>query len=177
MVKKKITVSTDNSSWKAPKRKKSRKPMSDEQKAAASERLAKVREARAASDPSYGKSNLHESLWDLPKDHQLHPDKIKVWIKTQKELAKTERAQVKQNIKGAIARLADHEGYVRNMSSYLKHGDWIDMFYGEYQEKRIRNRCVALGYYWYGPNIGQPKRDVGTFYPDLNMVWESGMVE
>lgn len=62
MVKKKITVSTDNSSWKAPKRKKSRKPMSDEQRAAASERLAKVREARAASDPSYGKSNLHESL-------------------------------------------------------------------------------------------------------------------
>jgi len=177
MVKKKITVSTDNSSWKAPKRKKSRKPMSDEQRAAASERLAKVREARAASDPSYGKTGIHESLWDLPKDHQLHPDKIKVWVKTQKELAKTERAQVKQNIKGAIARLADHEGYVRNMSSYLKHGDWCSMFYGEYQEKRIRNRCVALGYYWYGPNIGQPKRDVGTFYPDLGMVWESDMTE
>jgi len=24
---------------------------------------------------------------------------------------------------------------------------------------------------------GQPKRDVGTFYPDLGLVWESGMVE
>jgi hypothetical protein len=49
------------------------------------------------------------------------------------------------------------------------------MFYGEYQEKKIRSRNVALGYYWYGPNIGKPKRDVGTFYPDLGMVWEKDM--
>ena len=174
---KKIKVQTDNSKWVAPKRKKKRKPMSEEQKAAAVERLAKAREKKAAADPSYGKSGVHESLWDLPKDHQLHPDKIKVWIKTQTDLARAERAQVKQNVKGAIAKLADHEGYVRHMKSYLKHGDWTDMFYGEYQEKKIRARCRALGYYWYGPKIGQPKRDVGTFYPDLGMVWEQGMEE
>ena len=108
---------------------------------------------------------------------QLHPDKIKVWIKTQGELARTERAQVKQNIKGAIAKLASHEGYVRHMKSYLKHGDWIDMFYGEYQEKKIRGRCRALGYYWTGPNKGKAKRDVGTFYPDLGMTWEQDMTE
>jgi uncharacterized short protein YbdD (DUF466 family) len=177
MVKKKITATTDNSKWAAPKTRKKRKPMSEEQKTAAVERLAKAREKKAAADPSYGKSNLHESLWDLAKDHQLHPDRIRVWIRTQSELAKTERALVKQNIKGAIAKLADHEGYVRQMKSYLKHGDWSSMMYGEYQEKKIRNRCVALGYYWYGPNIGKPKRDVGTFYPDLGAIWESDMVE
>ena len=177
MVKKKITVSTDNSSWKAPKKRKTRKPMSEEQRIAASDRLAKVREKRATDDPSYGKSGINGSLWDLPKDHQLHPDKIKVWIKTQHDLARVEKSQVKQNIKGAIAKLADHEGYVRDMKSYLKHGDWICDFYGEYREKKIRKRCVALGYYWHGPNSGQPKRDVGTFYPDLNVVWESGMEE
>ena len=175
--KKNIRVETDNSDWKAPKFRKPRKPMSEEQRVAAAERLAKVREKKAAADPSYGKSGYHESLWDLPKDHQLHPDKIKVWIKTQSELARVERAQVKQNVKGAIAKLASHDGYIRHMKSYLKHGDWVDMFYGEYQEKKIRNRCVALGYYWTGPNKGQPKRDVGTFYPDLGMVWEKGMTE
>ena len=174
---KKIKVQTDNSKWVAPKRKKKRKPMSEEQKAAAVERLAKAREKKAAADPSYGKSGVHESLWDLPKDHQLHPDKIKVWIKTQTDLARAERAQVKQNVKGAIAKLADHEGYVRHMKSYLKHGDWTDMFSGEYQEKKIRGRCVALGYYWTGPKKGIAKRDVGTFYPDLGMVWEQGMEE
>lgn len=173
----KIKVETDNSSWKLPKKRKKRKPMSEEQRIAAAERLERAREKRKEKNPSYGKGNINKSLWDLPTDHQLHPDKIKVWIKTQKELASTERAQVKQNVKGAIARLADHEGYVRNMLSYLKHGDWCSMFYGEYQEKKIRNRCAALGYYWYGPNIGKPKRDVGTFYPDLNVVWEKEMEE
>jgi uncharacterized short protein YbdD (DUF466 family) len=177
MAKKKITSLTDNSKWIAPKIRKKRKPMTDEQKVAASERLAKAREVRAAKNPDYGKGSFHESLRDLPDTHQLHPNKIKKWIKTQKELAATERAQVKQNIKGAIAKLADHDAYVRQMQSYLKHGDWICMFYGEYQEKRIRSRCVKLGYYWYGPNIGKPKRDVGTFYPDLGMTWEEGMTE
>ena len=177
MVKKKITSLTDNSEWKAPKTRKKRKPMSDEQKVAASERLAKAREVRAAKNPDYGKGNFHESLRNLSVDHQLHPDKVKKWMKTQKELAASERGNVKKDIKGAIAKLADHEGYVRQMQSYLKHGDWTCMFYGEYQEKKIRSRCVALGYYWYGPNKGKPKRDDGTFYPDLGAVWEQGMVE
>tara|TARA_R100001369_G_scaffold46978_2_gene73422 strand:+ start:544 stop:1077 length:534 start_codon:yes stop_codon:yes gene_type:complete len=177
MAKKRITSITDNSKWVAPKVRKKRKPMTDEQKAAASERLAKAREVRAAKNPDYGKGSFHESLRDLPTDHQLHPDKVKKWMKTQKELAAVERAGVKKDIKGAIARLADHEGYVREMQGYLKHGDWTCMFYGEYQEKKIRSRNVALGYHWFGPNIGKPKRDVGTFYPDLGMVWEEGMTQ
>jgi hypothetical protein len=177
MAKKRITSITDNSKWVAPKTKKKRKPMSEEQKAAAVERLAKAREKKAENNPNYGKSGFHESLHNLPEDHQLHPKKVKKWIKTQQELATVERANVKKDIKGSIAKLADHQGYVRQMQSYLKHGDWVCMFYGEYQEKKIRSRCVKLGYYWYGPNIGKPKRDVGTFYPDLGMTWEEGMTE
>jgi len=177
MAKKKITSLTENSKWIAPKTRKKRKPMTDEQKVASSERLAKAREVRAAKNPDYGKGSFHKSLRELLDVHPLHPDKIKKWIKTQKELATTERAQVKQNIKGSIARLAMHEGYIREMQSYLKHGDWVSIFYGEYQERKIRNHCYALSYHWFGPNIGKPKRDVGTFYPDLGMVWESGMEE
>ena len=167
MARKKVTVRTDNSTWKAPKVRKKRKPMTEEQKAAAAERLAKAREKKAAGDPNYGQSGIHESLRNLPDDYPLHPKKVKVWIKTQKDLANAERKSVRQGIKGALARQGVHEGYVRNMKTYLRSGDWIDMFYGEPQEHRIRHRCVALAY----DKDGNPKRNVGTFYPDINMIW------
>ena len=137
MARKKVTVRTDNSTWKAPKVRKKRKPMTEEQKAAAAERLAKAREKKAAGDPNYGQSGTHESLRNLPDDYPLHPKKVKVWIKTQKDLANAERKSVRQGIKGALARQGVHEGYVRNMKTYLRSGDWIDMFYGEHQEHRI----------------------------------------
>ena len=167
MARKKVTVRTDNSTWKAPKVRKKRKPMTEEQKAAAAERLAKAREKKAAGDPNYGQSGIHESLRNLPDDYPLHPKKVKVWIKTQKDLANAERKSVRQGIKGALARQGVHEGYVRNMKTYLRSGDWIDMFYDEHQEHRIRHRCVALAY----DKDGNPKRNVGTFYPDINMIW------
>ena len=114
---------------------------------------------------------------DLPDDHQLSPKRVKEWIKVQQDYAKSERAAVRQKVKGAEARLANHEGYIRNMQKYLRDGVWVDMFYGEQQQGKIRNRCVALAYYWYGPRKGQPKRDVGTFYPDMGCVYTQEMLE
>ena len=176
--KKKITATTDNSKWESPKKKRRpRKPMSEDQKVAASERLAKAREARAAKNPDYGKSSIHESLRNLPDDHQLSPIKVKKWIKVQQEYAKSERAAVRQKIKGADAKLSSHEGYIRNMQKYLRDGTWVDMFYGDQQQGKIRNRCVRLSYYWYGPRKGQPKRDVGTFYPDMGCTYTQEMLE
>ena len=175
MAKRKIVASTDNSDWKAPKRRKPRKPMSEEQRTAAAERLAKAREKKKVEDPDYGKAGLHDSLRDLPNDHHLHPDKVKDWIKIQKDIIKTERAAVRQKVKGSIARLASAEGYVRSMQKYLRSGDGVDSFYGPHEEKRITYTCKALGYYWYGPKKGQPKRDVNTYYPDLGVVWTKEM--
>ena len=43
---KKITVQTDNSDWQAPKVRKKRKPMSEEQRVASASRLEKGREKR-----------------------------------------------------------------------------------------------------------------------------------
>lgn len=177
MSKRKIQVETDNSDWKAPKLRKPRKPMSDEQRAAAAERLAKVRENRKKEDPNYGKSGLHESLRNLPDDAFLHPTKVKKWIKTQKDIIRTERAAVRQKVKGSIAKLASAEGYVRVMQKYLKDGDWVDDFYGEYQEKKIQRRCLAQGYYWYGPKKGQPKFQVGVYYPLLGSVYTQEMFD
>ena len=235
MAKRKITAQTDNSKWEAPKkRRKPRKPMTEEQRVAAAERLEKARAVRAANNPDYGMSGIHESIRNLPDDHQLHPKKVKQWIKTQKDLLKTEKQSIRQNVKGAIAkarearaaknpdygksgiaenlrglpddhpmspanvkkwiktqkglasaeragvrqkvkgaeaRLANHESYIRNCQTYLRTGDWVDDFYGEHQQGKIRKRCIALAYYWYGPKKGQPKRDVGTFYPDMGCVY------
>ena len=169
--KKKITVSTDNSDWKAPKKRKPRKPMSDEQKAAASERLAKARAVRAEKNPDYGQSSLPICLKDLPEDHPRHPKKVKVWIKTQKDLASSARSAVKQNIKGSVAQLASHEGYIRNMQRYLRDGDWVDDFYGEHQQNKIRYRCIAMAFH----DDGTPKRNMGVYYPDLGCEYTKEM--
>ena len=168
MVKRKIVVETDNSSWEAPKKaRKKRKPMTEKQRVAAAKRLEKAREKRAEKNPDYGHSGIHPTLRDLPDEHPAHPKKVKVWIKTQKGLANAERAGVRQGIKGAYARQCMHEAYVRSMVKYLRDGDWVDNFFGEHQEKRIKWKCVALAY----DKDGNVKRDIGTYYPDMGMVY------
>ena len=161
----KIKASTDNSGWVEPKKKirKKRKPMTEEQKQAAAARLEKAREARAAKNPDYGQSGIHASLRDLPEDHRAHPKKVKQWIKTQKELAASERRAVKQGVKGAYSRQCTHEAYVRNLVKYLRDGDYVDDFYGEYMEHKTGKRCVAMAYH----ADGTPKRSVGVWYPDI----------
>ena len=175
MPRKKVTVKTDNSEWKAPKRRKPRKPMTEEQREAASKRLEKARAARAAKNPDYGKSGIHESLRSLPDDYGLSPANVKKWIKTQKELAAAERRNEKSGVKGATDRRSSHEAYVRNMQRYLRDGDWIDLFYGEHQEKKIGYICRGQAYYWDGPKKGEPKFNVGTYYPLLGTVYSQEM--
>ena len=65
--KKNITVETDNSNWQAPKIRKKRKPMTEDQRAAAAARLEKVREKRKEKNPDYGQSALPLVLRDLPE--------------------------------------------------------------------------------------------------------------
>ena len=173
MAKRKIKVETDNSSWQAPKKRKKRKPMTEDQRIAASKRLEKARAIRAKKNPNYGQSGIHSTLRNLSEDHPAHPNKVKKWIKTQKELASTERAAVRQKVKGSIAKLANHEGYIRAMNRYLKDGDWTDMFYGEHQEHKVRYRCIALGY----DSDGQVKRDVDVYYPDMGCVYTQEMLD
>ena len=161
----KIKASTDNSGWVEPKKKirKRRKPMTEEQKQAAAARLEKAREARAAKNPDYGQSGIHASLRDLPDDHPAHPKKVKLWIKTQKELAASERKSAKQGVRGAYSKQCIHEAYVRNLVKYLRDGDYVDMFYGEYMEHNIKRKGVAMAY----ESDGTPKRDVGVWYSDI----------
>ena len=158
------------------KPRKRRKPMSEEQKIKAAERLAAAREKRQANNPP-AYANVNARVNDQPDDYPLSRKNVMDWIKTNKEELKEARAAVRQKVKGAEARESHVSGYIRNMEKYLRDGDWPDMFYGRNQENKVRNRCIALSYHWTGPNKGMPKRDVGTFYPDICTVWEQDMYE
>ena len=75
MPRKKVTVRTDNSEWKAPKRRKPRKPMTK----GATRGIKTFRESKSSNEPAknpdYGKSGIHESLRSLPDDYGLSPKK------------------------------------------------------------------------------------------------------
>ena len=161
----KIKASTDNSGWVEPKKKirKRRKPMTEEQKQAAAARLEKAREARAAKNPDYGQSGIHPSLRDLSDDSPISPKKVKQWIKTQKDIMSSEKAAERQGVKGARSRWKNAEAYIRDMNTYLRNGDWISMFYGEHEQHKVKYRVHAMAY----DKDGNPKRDVGTWYPDI----------
>ena len=70
---------------------------------------------------------------------------------------------MKQGVKGAYSRQCTHEGYIRNLVKYLRDGDYVDMFYGEYMEHNTKRKCVAMAY----ESDGTPKRDIGVWYPDI----------
>ena len=119
-----------------------RRKMTEEQKAAATERLRVAREKRLRENPPKY-ANIHSSVLAKPDDDPLSRKNVVNWIKTQKSLLSAERGNVRRNVKGAIAKVADHQGYIRHMETYLRGGDWIDDCYGEYMEKRIKWKVVV----------------------------------
>ena len=143
-----------------------RKPMTEEQKAAAVERLRKAREAKAAANPAKP-ANVCDHVLSLPDDHYLSYVKVKGWIKANQEALTAPRADVRRDVKGARAKQAQIEGYLRNMKRYLAHGDWCDNFYGEHQEKKIQWVNLVPGY----DKNGEIKRQHGVYYPDLGFRW------
>ena len=154
------------------KTRKRRKPMSAEQKAAAAERLKLAREKRMRENPPEYKS-IHPDVLKHDTDHPWHHLKIKQWIKTQKDLLKAERANVRAKVKGAEARVASTQGYIRNLETYLKTGTYLDLFWGEHQQNKCRQICLRMAYY----EDGTPKRTVGVWYPDIQTEWTREMEE
>ena len=119
-----------------------RRKMTEEQKAAATERLRVAREKRLRENPPKY-ANVHPSVLAKPDDDPFSRKNVVSWIKTQKSLLSAERGNVRRKVKGAIAKVADHQAYIRHMETYLRNGDWIDDCYGEYQEKRVKWRVVV----------------------------------
>jgi hypothetical protein len=160
----------ENDSTIQKKVRKRRKPMSPEQKAAAAERLRLAREKRMRENPPEYKS-IHPDVLKHDENHPWHHLKVKQWIKTQKSLLQAERANKRANVKGAIAKVASIEGYIRNLENYLKTGIYMDLFWGEYQQNKCKQICLVMAYH----SDGTPKRTVGVWYPDIQCEWTKEM--
>ena len=140
------------------KTRKRRKPMTKEQRAAAAERLAKARAAKGESK----NLSLHKDIRNLEEDHPISPTKVKKWLKSNKEALAAAKKDAKTD-KKANARVGQLETYVTNMERYLRTGVWLNLFYGENQEHKVRRRVTTLAY----DKDGNVKREVGVIYPDI----------
>ena len=152
------------------KQRKRRKPMTAEQKKAAGERLAIARAKRAKENPPEYKS-IHPDVLAKGDDHAWSHVNVKKWIKTQKELLTIARSDVRRKVKGAEAQVSSISGYIRNLELYLRSGTYVDMFWGEHQQNKCRTICLVMAYH---PD-GTPKRQVGTWYPDISCTWTEEM--
>lgn len=147
------------------KPRKRRKPMTEEQKQAAAERLAK---ARAARQEKVGPpKNVSPDVLALKDEDTLSLKNVRQWIKTQKELLAAARRDERANVKGATAKVANHEGYIRNLETYIRTGTYVDMFYGEHMNNRIKTVCIVPAY----DKDGNIKRSYGCYYPDIGGVY------
>jgi hypothetical protein len=145
-------------------RKKIRKPrkaMSDEQRQAASERLAK---ARAAKGPA--KNTMYpEELRKIPDDETFSIHNVKQWLVNQKELLSSMREYKDSKEPAERARYFATEAYVGNLDNYLRTGVYSDLFYGINGTNKVTYVSAGMAYYV----DGTPKRSVGVMYPDIGL--------
>lgn len=139
--------------------KRKRKPMNEEQRAAASERLAKAREARGYD----GSASIHPILLEMDEDSPIHWKKVKQWIKevgdelrSKKNLRLSKESKERQEYQTL-------EVYLGNMKKYLESSVWLDHRYGRQREGKTNILVTTMSYY----SDGRPKRTVGHFYKDV----------
>lgn len=147
-----------DSKVKPVKVKRKRKPMTDEQKAAAVERLAK---ARAAKAPTEQKS-IPENIRNIPDNDILSVKSVRAALKQNKELLKSIKIMKDSKDSKERAYYQKIDTYIANMQNYLFSGIYKDNKAGMDGEKSISYRSIAMAYY---PD-GMPKRTVGVVYPD-----------
>ena len=170
MARKKIVVQRE----KVKPLKKKRK-LSEEYKEKLRARLAEMRAKRKPAEYK----NVAKSVLALPDDDKYSMKSVKEWIKESKEQVaaynKTARSmRISPQDKQKAANLAEHKkAYIRYCEHYLKTGDWIGIFSGKEETQKVVPKCIAMAYY---PD-GTPKRSVGVWYPDIEMIWTKDMDE
>ena len=150
-----------------------KKTLTAAQKEAQRIRLEKMRAKKKV--PEY--KNVHKYVLALDDEEPYSFKNVKVWIKHNKELVSMLTAQARnkemppKDKQQALMQADDKKAYIRYIEHYIKTGDWIGMFSGQEETKRVIPKCVAMAYY---PD-GTPKRTVGVFYPDIRIVWSQEM--
>ena len=145
------------------------------QKEAQRIRLEKMRAKK--KPPEY--KHVHKYVLSLDDEEPYSLKNVKVWIKHNKDLVSmlTARARNREmspkDKQQALIQADDKKAYIRYIEHYIKTGDWIGMFSGQNEMKRVIPKVVAMAYY---PD-GTPKRTVGCWYPDIESVWTKEMDE
>ena len=116
-----------------PKPRKKRKPMTEEQRAAAIERLEKARLARGIT----GTKNVHPDVLALPEDHPLAYAKVKEWLKYNQDLLKSIKNQKSSTDSKQRMEYQVTENYVKNLKVYIRDNVWLDHRYGERMENKM----------------------------------------
>ena len=154
---------------------KKKRKLSEEAREKLRERLAAMRAKKKPADYK----NVAKSVLELPDDDKYSFKNIKEWIKHSKDLVseytKTARSRATTpQDKQKASNAADHKKvYIRELEFYLTSGDYISYFSGRDETNKVSPRCVAMAYH----ADGTPKRSVGVFYPDINMVWTKNLDE
>ncbi len=152
---------------KKTKVKRTRKPMTPEQKAAAVERLAVARAKRnAGKEP-----NAHPRVLAFDEDHVLSFKNSKETLKEWREKLKSIKSQKDSKDTKQRAEYLECENYVKNLGVWIRDGVWLDHKYGRKHDQVMEYVCTAMAY----DKFGNPKRDVGTYYPDIREVWTKEM--
>ena len=137
-----------------------RKRMSEEQRLAAAERLAKAREARGHD----GSKSVHENLRNMDEDSPIHWKKVKVWIKEIGEELRSMRHKRDSKSRKERTEFVDLEVYHSNLKKYLQSGIYHDIRYGRHREGKMKTVVTTMAYH----SDGWPKRTVGHYYSDVS---------
>ena len=150
-----------------------KKTLTAAQKEAQRIRLEKMRAKK--KPPEY--KNVHKYVLGLDDEEPYSLKNVKVWIKHNKELITMINARARnreispKDKQQALIQADDKKAYIRYIEHYIKTGDWIGMFSGQNEMKKVIPKVVAMAYY---PD-GTPKRTVGCWYPDIESVWTKEM--
>ena len=169
MARKKVKVE------RKPMKVKRTRKITEEQREALRQRMIEMRKKRKPAEYK----NINKTVLALPDDDRYSFKNVKEWIKETKDQISALNKQARgrnvfpQDRQKATTLADSKKAYIRYCEHYLKTGDWIGMFSGKHEEHKVIPRCVVMAYY---PD-GTPKRSVGVFYPDINVVWSKGMDE
>lgn len=148
---------------KTVKKKRKRKPMTPEQKAAAVDRLAAARAKKnAGKEP-----NAHPRLLDLDPDHPLSYNSSKENLKIWRDILKGIRNQKDSKDSGQRMEFQIAEAYVKNLGIWIRDGVYLDNRYGEKREGVMEYACITPARH----KDGSIKRTQGVYYSDLGQVW------
>jgi len=141
--------------------------MSEEQRAAVTERLAAARIAKGHD----GSKSVNENIRDMDEEHPLHWKKVREWIKEISIELKGKRNLKDSKVRTERSEYITLDIYLANLKNYLTSGVYDDNRYGRHREGKMNRVCTTMAY-----NLdGSPKRTVGTFYQDIGIVWTNEM--